>query len=52
MEVLLQKGVPEERILFVNLICCPEGIEAVTKAYPRVKVIWGLMCVIDYYGGD
>lgn len=41
IQVLLTKGVPEERILFVNLICCPEGIENVMNAHPRIKIVTG-----------
>ncbi|KAL3895981.1 MAG: hypothetical protein SGCHY_004369 [Lobulomycetales sp.] len=37
--VLISHGVPEERILFVNLISCPEGIHAVTTAHPKIKII-------------
>ncbi|KAI8818497.1 uracil phosphoribosyltransferase-domain-containing protein [Fimicolochytrium jonesii] len=39
IEVLIDHGVPEERILFVNLICAPEGIEKVLAAYPRLKIV-------------
>ncbi|GAA5866582.1 hypothetical protein JCM8547_005466 [Rhodosporidiobolus lusitaniae] len=38
-EVLIDHGVPEERILFLNLISCPEGLQAMHKAYPKVKVV-------------
>lgn len=37
--MLIDHGVPEERILFVNLICAPEGIEKVLAAYPRLKIV-------------
>lgn len=30
IEVLLEHGVSEERIIFLNIISCPEGIEAMT----------------------
>ncbi|KAK9694354.1 Uracil phosphoribosyltransferase, synthesizes UMP from uracil [Basidiobolus ranarum] len=39
IEVLLENGVQEERILFVNLIASPEGIEATLKCYPNIKII-------------
>ncbi len=41
IEVLISKGVPEEHILFVNLICCPEGIDRVLKAHPKLKIVTG-----------
>ena len=28
IEVLLEKGVKEEHIVFLNIISCPEGVEA------------------------
>lgn len=39
IEVLLSHGVPEERVLFVNLICAPEGIDKVLSTYPRLKIV-------------
>lgn len=36
VEVLLQKGVQQGRIIFVNLISCPEGLEAFQNACPEV----------------
>ncbi|ORY06946.1 PRTase-like protein [Basidiobolus meristosporus CBS 931.73] len=39
IEVLLDNGVKEDRILFVNLIASPEGIEAMLKAFPNIKII-------------
>ncbi|TPX56967.1 hypothetical protein PhCBS80983_g04156 [Powellomyces hirtus] len=39
IEVLLDHGVPEENILFVNLICAPEGIEKMLAVYPKIKIV-------------
>ncbi|ORY03108.1 PRTase-like protein [Basidiobolus meristosporus CBS 931.73] len=39
VEVLLEHGVKEERILFVNLIASPEGIEAMLKRFPSIKIV-------------
>jgi len=44
-KVLCEAGVAEDRIYFVNLISCPEGIQALFAAYPRITVITGM---IDY----
>lgn len=33
IEVLLQRGVSEDRIILINLIAAPEGIEALRKKY-------------------
>ena len=48
IQVLLDHHVPEHRIIFVilnefilevNLIACPEGIQAVTTRYPNIKIV-------------
>jgi uracil phosphoribosyltransferase len=33
------KGVEEEKIIFINLVAAPEGIEAVLTAYPGIRII-------------
>ncbi|HII16086.1 MAG TPA: uracil phosphoribosyltransferase [Nanoarchaeota archaeon] len=42
-EILKQNGVKEEKIVFVNLISCPEGINEFTKKFPKVKIITGVI---------
>lgn len=39
IEVLLDHGVPQSRIVFLNLVASPEGLEAMYQAYPEVKVV-------------
>jgi len=39
IEVLLANGVKEDKILFLNLVAAPEGIEAVTKKYSQLKIV-------------
>ena len=39
IEVLIRDGVPEEHIVFVNLLSAPEGIAAVRERYPRVRMV-------------
>lgn len=39
VQVLLDKGVDENRILFLNLISAPEGIHRICKQFPRLKLI-------------
>ncbi|KAJ1967006.1 hypothetical protein H4R35_006840 [Dimargaris xerosporica] len=39
IQVLLDHGVQEERILFLNLLCAPEGIRAVMDQYPQMQII-------------
>eukprot|EP00245_Coleochaete_scutata_P005936 TRINITY_DN19968_c0_g1_i1.p1 TRINITY_DN19968_c0_g1~~TRINITY_DN19968_c0_g1_i1.p1 ORF type:complete len:483 (-),score=81.72 TRINITY_DN19968_c0_g1_i1:1004-2452(-) len=36
---LLQKGVPEGNIIFLNLISAPEGIHQVAKKFPLLKIV-------------
>ncbi|KAG0348286.1 Uracil phosphoribosyltransferase, synthesizes UMP from uracil, partial [Podila humilis] len=39
IESLTEHGVPENKILFLNLLSCPEGIRAVTARFPAIKII-------------
>jgi len=39
VEVLKSKGVPEDRILFLNLIASPDGIKNFADKVPQVRVI-------------
>lgn len=39
VEVLKNRGVPEDHILFLNLIASPEGIKKFADEYPKVRVV-------------
>ncbi|XP_072971634.1 uridine/cytidine kinase UKL1, chloroplastic-like isoform X4 [Typha angustifolia] len=39
IELLIQRGVPENRIIFLNLISAPEGIHRVCKRFPSIKIV-------------
>lgn len=39
VDVLKSRGVPEERILFLNLIASPEGVDNFSKKFPKLKVV-------------
>ncbi|KAI0157492.1 uracil phosphoribosyltransferase-domain-containing protein [Xylariaceae sp. FL1272] len=39
VEVLKGRGVPEERIIFLNLIASPEGIENFAVKFPKLRVV-------------
>ncbi|MFI0421257.1 uracil phosphoribosyltransferase [Spongiactinospora sp. 9N601] len=39
IEVLLDHGVREEHVVFVNLLASPEGLAALSQAHPRVRVV-------------
>ncbi len=44
--MLVKAGVPVERIIFVNLVSCPSGLQALYAAYPGLRVVTG--AVDDY----
>lgn len=39
VEVLKSRGVPEDHILFLNLIASPEGVENFATKFPKLKVV-------------
>ncbi|CDH53157.1 prtase-like protein [Lichtheimia corymbifera JMRC:FSU:9682] len=41
VKVLLDNNVREDRIIFLNLMAAPEGIETFVKQYPKVKIVVG-----------
>ncbi|THH05811.1 hypothetical protein EW145_g4531 [Phellinidium pouzarii] len=41
VEVLFSHGVPENRIIFINLISSPEGLTNFCTKYPQLRVITG-----------
>lgn len=36
---LIKEGVPEERIVFLNIVSCPEGLRKMAAAYPSVSIM-------------
>ncbi|PRP88954.1 uracil phosphoribosyltransferase [Planoprotostelium fungivorum] len=39
VEVLVEAGVKPDRIIFVNLIAAPEGIQVMTERFPEIKIV-------------
>jgi len=39
VDVLLSRGVPEDRILFLNLIASPEGIDGFAPKFPKLRIV-------------
>lgn len=39
VDVLKSKGVPEERILFINLIASPSGVADFAQRFPKLRVV-------------
>lgn len=46
VECLLDHGVPQSRIIFLNLVASPEGIRHMADLFPEIKIIsaWGTSC--------
>jgi len=38
-DVLKSRGVPEDRILFLNLISSPEGLSNFAKRLPKARIV-------------
>jgi uracil phosphoribosyltransferase len=49
VEVLKERGVLEERILFLNLISSPEGIKNFTTKFPKLRVVTAFVDQVSYY---
>ncbi|ANB12264.1 uracil phosphoribosyltransferase [Sugiyamaella lignohabitans] len=43
VDVLLSRGVVQERIVFLNLIASPEGIKNFTAKFPKVRIVTGVV---------
>jgi len=41
LNVLIESGVSPKNVMFLNLICAPEGLKALTEEYPDVQVVTG-----------
>ena len=39
VDVLRSRGVPEDRILFLNLIASPEGTAKFSEKYPKLRIV-------------
>lgn len=39
IQVLVDAGVKEESIVFVNVLSCPEGLKNVFEKFPKVRVV-------------
>ncbi|CAA7407160.1 unnamed protein product [Spirodela intermedia] len=39
ISLLISKGVQEAKIIFLNLISAPQGVHAVCKRFPRIKIV-------------
>lgn len=48
VQVLKARGVPEERILFLNIIASPEGVHKFATKFPRLKVVTAFIDEVSY----
>ena len=39
VDVLKSRGVPEDHILFLNLIASPEGVTSFAQRFPKLRVV-------------
>lgn len=39
IRVLVESGVDPKKVMFLNLICAPEGLKALREEYPEVRVV-------------
>lgn len=39
VDILQSRGVPENRILFLNLIASPEGVTGFAKRFPELRIV-------------
>jgi len=39
VDVLISRGVPEDRIVFLNLIASPEGIRSFADKFPKLRIV-------------
>ena len=39
VDILKRKGVPEERILFLNIIASPSGVADFAERFPKLRVV-------------
>ncbi|KAK8792579.1 hypothetical protein WA538_000334 [Blastocystis sp. DL] len=44
IRLLKERNIPEERIIFLNVISAPQGIERVFAAYPNIQIV---TCALD-----
>lgn len=49
VDVLLEKGVKQDKIIFLNVLASPEGISVFKEKYPKIKIITGMIddCLND-----
>lgn len=49
VEVLMSRGVPEDRILFLNIIASPEGITPFAKKFPKLRIVTAFIDQVSHF---
>ena len=39
IKTLIDHGVKEEKIMFLNVVACPEGLDALQSTYPKIQIV-------------
>eukprot|EP00771_Trimastix_marina_P001539 gnl/Trimastix_PCT/262.p1 GENE.gnl/Trimastix_PCT/262~~gnl/Trimastix_PCT/262.p1 ORF type:complete len:245 (+),score=72.90 gnl/Trimastix_PCT/262:80-736(+) len=39
IEILIDHGVPEQKIVFICMVAAPEGVAAITTRFPKLKIV-------------
>jgi len=43
IEILLEKGAAQNKIMFVNVLCCPEGLANLENSFPEMTIVSGIV---------
>ena len=46
IHILIDAGIKENQIIFINIIYCSEGLQALVKSFPSVKIV--MVCIDEY----
>ncbi len=41
IRILLEAGVQEDHLIFINLLACPEGLRTIFETFPEVRIVTG-----------
>lgn len=39
IQVLIDAGVPADKIMFLNVVACPEGLARLQQEFPKLKIV-------------
>jgi len=50
IQALIERGIQSKKIIFCNMISCPEGLKALAEAFPEVKIVTA--CIDECLNAD